>query len=101
MLLQVACREVNAECHSIVIGMGKLLADGFAKLVDPHHKLCLVMDVIGEIRVKEGCIIPQEGAVRFHEKHWLLWKRVVEFFGVVDVVATDADDFHGGEACGC
>lgn len=94
-LLYVTGGKVNAERHFLVVAVGKLRLYGLAVFADFQHHLALIVQVFSEVRVVERLLVDQQGRWRLHEhnglshRHW-----VVEFLGVVGVVAAYADDFH-------
>ena len=59
LTLQVACREVDAHRHRIVIAMGKARSNILAQTADAYHHFRLIMHFVGKVGDKERFAIFQ------------------------------------------
>ena len=66
--LDVACREVDAECYFVVVAVGKTLGNGFAEAVDAYHQFSLVFYLLAPIGYEERPVGAGESGVGFEEK---------------------------------
>ena len=62
-VLQVACREVDAQRHLLVVAVGKPLADVLAQAADAHDDLGFVVESLCEVGHKEGVAGPEQRRV--------------------------------------
>ena len=94
--LQVASREVNAHGHSVVVAMGKALADVFTKPADAHHHFHFMIHTPQMFWQEEGLAVLQQRRLWFHEHHWLssFILAAIHLLVMEYVVFSDAKDFH-------
>ena len=93
-VLQIAGGEVNTKPHGVVVAMGEFRLYRASVFADAQHDLAFIVQVLGKIGVKERLVVHHDGRWRLHEHEWLCWYRVIEFFGVVNIVSANAKDFH-------
>ena len=65
LTLQIACREVDAHRHRIVIAMGKAGSNILAQTADAHHHFRLIMHFVGKVGDKERFAIFQYSRIGF------------------------------------
>jgi hypothetical protein len=74
--------------------MGKFSLDVLSQPANFDHQLNLVVKVFREIGEKKRFVVEQKCGIRFHEKNGFRGNIVVQLLGMLDVIATDADNFH-------
>ena len=93
-VLHIAGRKINPESQGVVVALGKFGLYGTAVFTHPQHQFAFVVQVFGEVGIIKGPVGQQQGGGRLHEDQRLRRHRVVELFGVVDVIATNTENFH-------
>lgn len=98
-LLELPRREVDAECHRIVVAMGKAHGHGLAEFADTHHNLCLVVDTSEVIGYEKRFPVLLEARVRLQEDNRLVYlqQRIFQLFIVLGIVHSHAEYLHNND----
>ena len=69
--------------------------DPAAALADHHHQLGFMLDLLGLRRQEDGLLGADHRGGRFEEEQGHIGYLGIVFFGMLDIIAPDADDLAG------
>lgn len=95
-LLELPRREVDAECHRVIVTVGKAYGYGLAEFAHAHHNLCLVVDTSEVIGYEKRFPVLLEARVRLQEDNRLVYlqQRIFQLIIVLGIVHSHAEYLH-------